>query len=73
MRYLTVVPAYGRDYSNETGAVADWNAGKDFRIMDRSSTWDGRYTSVRDWTGTGVTVNIRYKRMTMIAPVKHPA
>ena len=28
---LTVSPAYGRDYKNAKEAVADWQAGKDFR------------------------------------------
>jgi hypothetical protein len=58
-----LVPAYGRDYSTSAAALADWKSGKDFRIMDISSEWDGAYTSCRDWA-RNETVLIRYKRRT---------
>lgn len=29
---ITVSPAYGRDYKSRAAALADWNAGKDFKI-----------------------------------------
>lgn len=71
MRYLTVVPAYGRDYKSKAAAVADWNEGKDFLVQDIGAGSDnGRYVSKRDLEGQQVTVNIRYKRLTMVAPVK---
>lgn len=76
MKYMTVVPAYGRDYKSEAAAVADWNAGLDFRIQDIGmGRDDGRYVSVRDVpaiaaaAGQPVTVNIRYLRLTMVAVV----
>jgi hypothetical protein len=73
VKYLTVVPAYGRDYPSKSAAVADWNAGKDFRIQDiGAGRDDGRYVSKRDIDGSGVTVNIRYKNLTMVAVVRHP-
>lgn len=61
-RWLTVVPAYGRDYVTATQALADWQEGKDFRIMDIGCAWDGCYTSTRDH-GPAVTVKIRYNRL----------
>lgn len=45
---LTVVPAYGRDYKTAKDAAADWFAGKDFRIADISSRYNGSYCSIRD-------------------------
>lgn len=38
-----LVPAYGRIYLTTDAALADWNAGKDFRVYPTSS-----YTSIRD-------------------------
>ena len=37
-----LVPAYGRVYNSVEAMMADWNAGKDFRI------WGGPYCSIRD-------------------------
>lgn len=58
---ITLVPAYGRDYTSKKAALADFNAGKDFQIADMSSPWDGKYASIRDLSG--YTVNIRYKQL----------
>jgi hypothetical protein len=68
-RYLTVVPAYGRDYKSKAAVLADWNAGKDFRIQDISSPDNGRYVNKAD-KPADVTLNIRYKRLTMVAVIK---
>jgi len=71
--YLSVVPAYGRDYKSAKEVKAAWEAGKDFQIMDMSSPDDGRYINKQDAEkpGSGVsTLTIRYKRMTQVAVVK---
>jgi hypothetical protein len=39
---LTIMPAYGRQYKTSQEAKADWNAGKDFKIVN------GPYLSIRD-------------------------
>lgn len=31
---ITLVPAYGRDYTSKTSLMEDWQAGKDFRAYD---------------------------------------
>lgn len=36
------MPAYGRQYKTSQEAKADWNAGKDFKIVN------GPYLSIRD-------------------------
>ena len=38
----TLIGAYGRQDKNEESAKADWEAGKDFRVVN------GSYCSVRD-------------------------
>jgi hypothetical protein len=70
MEYLTVVPAYGRDYKSKAAAVADWNAGKDFRIAQFGHVDDGRYVNKPDLNGSGVSVSIRYNQLTRVAVVK---
>lgn len=39
---IEVIPAYGRDYKTGKAALADWAAGKDFKIVG------GPYCSNRD-------------------------
>lgn len=34
MRYVSAIPAYGRDYTTEMAVRADWEAGKDFLTQD---------------------------------------
>lgn len=71
MAWLTVVPAYGRDYKSAKAVKADWDAGKDFQIQDMSSPDNGRYVSNRDLEGTNIdTVKVRYKRLTQVTTIK---
>jgi hypothetical protein len=75
MPYLTVVPAYGRDYKSKKEAVADWEANKDFRIQDiGAGADDGRYVNKSDLAAylPETTVNIRYKQLAMVAVVPPP-
>jgi hypothetical protein len=39
---LMIMPAYSRQYKTSEEAKADWNAGKDFKIVN------GPYLSIRD-------------------------
>lgn len=39
---LILIPAYGRAYETKEQALADWKAGKDFKIVN------GPYCSIRD-------------------------
>lgn len=60
---ITVVPAYGRDYTNGSDAIIAWNEGKDFRIQSVGHRYDGSYCSIRD----GINVAIRYNKLAEIA------
>jgi hypothetical protein len=64
--YLTVVPAYGRDYKSAKAVKADWEAGKDFRVNDMSSQWDGSYVN-KDDKPDDVTLSVRYNQLTKVA------
>ena len=55
---MTLLPAYGRDYKSKAAVLADWNAGKDFRIATT-----GQYCSIRDNIPD---VWIRYQKQTKI-------
>lgn len=68
LTYLTVVPAYGRDYTSAKSAKADWHDGKDFVVMDMSSPYDGKYISKRD-VKPGMRIMIRYNGKTKICNV----
>ena len=58
---INLVPAYGRDYQTPEAVLKDWIAGKDFKIADIGSRWDGKYTSNSDWNGQAV--RIRFNRL----------
>lgn len=63
--YLTVVPAYGRDYKSQKAVRADWDAGKDFQIFDISSPDDGRYINKADKPPV-VKLSVRYANRTKV-------
>lgn len=69
MQYVTLVPAYGRDYKSAKEVKAAWAEGKDFQINDMSHPNDGSYVNINDDT-TGLTFNVRYKRLTGVAVIK---
>lgn len=70
--YLTIVPAYGRDYTSQKQVKEAWNANQDFTIQDMSSPHNGRYINKSDAEkfSPGITVNIRYKKLTQVLPIK---
>jgi hypothetical protein len=68
---LTVVPAYGRDYTSAQAVKADWEASKDFRIADISCPDDGRYVNRQDCK-PGEKIRARYKRLTEVVIFSNP-
>lgn len=57
MPYIEVTPAYGRDYTNQKAARADWDADKDFR-----ETSTGSYVNKTQAQEMGLSVIIRYDK-----------
>ena len=66
VRYLSAIPAYGRDYKSKKEVLADWNAGKDFLVQD---VVESGYISKND-KPADVVLNIRYKQLTMVCVVR---
>lgn len=62
MSWITVTPAYGRDYKNQKAARADWDADKDF-----IETHTGKYINKSQAKEARVQTIIRYsnQRRTM--------
>ena len=65
----TLTPMYGRDYKSKTDVENDFRAGKDFKLNDPTSRWDGKPCSIRDFK-TGESVTLRYKRLEECCIVK---
>jgi hypothetical protein len=71
MNYVTLVPAYGRDYKSKAAVQADWDANLDFTINQFGHPYDGKYINKQDAATTpGVTYNIRYSKLTKVLPIK---
>jgi len=71
MRYLTLVPAYGRDYKTAKAVKEDWAIGKDFLVANIMDEHDGKPFNKQDAaTIAPITLNIRYKGLANIAQVK---
>lgn len=60
---IHAIPAYGRDYTSAAAALADWNAGKDFR-----DARTGQYLSIRD--NVPCEVWLRFNKLRDIVQVK---
>lgn len=69
-QFVTVTPAYGRDYKKRSDAVKDWNDGKDFILQDVASPWFGRPCSKRNFTQKGTVIRIRYRELREVAVLK---
>lgn len=67
-RYVTAVPAYGRDYKSKRELLAAWNEGKDFLIQDN---YLSGYISKPEWETAGkpFTLNIRYRNLRQVCVI----
>ena len=66
MRYVSAIPAYGRDYKSQKEVRADWDKGMDFLIQD---IMEHGYINKDDKPDT-VVLNIRYKNQTLVCVIK---
>lgn len=57
MRTILAIPAYGRDYIDESNVISDWNANKDFQ-----DTLSGSYLNKQDCERLGVKVIVQYSQ-----------
>lgn len=65
MRYLSAVPAYGRNYGTEAQVRQAWSEGKDFRIED---PFLSGYVN-KDDLPEGTSLNIRYCNGTKVCVI----
>ena len=66
--YVTLTPAYGRDYTSADKALADYDAGKDFIL----NTFDRRNTPINksQCVASGFKVVIRFNQNRRTVTVK---
>lgn len=67
MKAYSAVPAYGRDYKSKKAVMADWEAGRDFLILD--PLMGSTYVNKED-KPSNVVLNVRYNRRTQVCVIK---
>ena len=66
--YVTITPAYGRDYNTGTKAIADYDAGKDFIL--RSFNMPDKPINKPQCVAENMQVTIRYDNNRKTVTVK---
>lgn len=69
MTYYELSPAYGRDYKSKAEVTAAWIADKDFDGDYQLGFMKVNRTDLNQ-SGKPYTVNLRYRKLTMVAVVK---
>lgn len=64
MSYITLTPAYGRDYKSGKAAKLDFNANKDFIINDIFNRYDGKPINKSQCVEAGYKVILRFNKLT---------
>jgi hypothetical protein len=68
---MTLMPAYGRDYTSKAAVRRDFDADKDFVVNEIGNRWDGKPANKSGLKTAGVeSVTIRYARLTKVMFVK---
>ena len=67
--YVTLTPAYGRDYANVHDVNKAFADAKDFILQDITSRWFGKPCSVLDFK-KGTKVRIRYNKLRSVAIIE---
>ena len=68
MSYLTLVPAYGRDYKSQKEVREAFKGGSDFQIAGYGPH-DGQYVSFSELS-KGDTAMIRYAKLTKVVSIR---
>ena len=66
MNYITVIPAYGRDYKKAKEVKEAWLACQDFLLAHIGHRYDGKPCCETDFADPNTAVIIRYKDMTKL-------
>lgn len=67
-RYVSAIPAYGRDYKSARAVKEAWNEGKDFLIQDFEMSGYINKSDLR--LSPGLIINIRYDRKQKVYVIK---
>ena len=67
--FVTLTPAYGRDYKSAKAVKTDWVDEKDFVIADLFHPDSGRYIN-RQQTTSKDTFNVRYNKKQKVVVIK---
>lgn len=67
--FVTVTPAYGRDYKSAAAALKDWIADKDFLVQDITNFWDKKPINKSQADAAGYKINIRFNKLKNITAV----
>lgn len=69
--YLTLVPAFGRDYKSKAEVQRDLDANKDFIIASYGHRYDGKPANASSLRAEGITVvNIRFSKLRKVGVFK---
>ncbi len=70
MKYITVTPAYGRDYKNKSEVLNDWGNGKDFVV----NSYGGSNVYINKTDAENhlkpVQINVRYGKLRKVMSIK---
>jgi len=67
MSFITVTPAYGRDYSSAKDAKAAWNKNIDFIINSHFHPYDGKPINKAQADADGLKIQLRFNQLKRIA------
>jgi hypothetical protein len=71
--YLTLTPAYGRDYKSRAAVLTAWSDGCDFIIQNFGHRYEGKPINKEQADADGLTVNIRYRQLRQIMVINPEA
>ena len=69
MSYITLLPAYGRDYESAKAVKEDWKADEDFLISCIGHRYDGKLINRSQAIETNDKYSIRYSKLTKVVNV----
>lgn len=67
--YITLTPAYGRDYKTSKAVLSDWNENRDFIICCIAHQYDGKSINKEQAIETNDNYTIRFCKQTKIINV----
>ena len=70
MKWVTIVPAYGRDYTSGKAVQKSWDDGEDWLIQDIGMSG---YVNKNDDVPPGIIFHARYRKLERVHEIKRSA